>query len=189
MSDTMNLEDVPAIPDLSGLSDETQFEEWQNAWYEASILEQRSFTDKNGNDRVFASGDEPSTAGDSRNIRLQMLVKRASDGRTMNIGSLTNYRPDDLTQETVQQAIADSGKPRDEQNPSLLRAKLTLQRLAKLQKVAGIRQFQKNGNGGLDLHSLFGKSCFVRLKEDDRNPQFKQVADIRVDRPTKAKVL
>ena len=68
------------IPDLSGVTEQEQAP-FEKGWYAGTILGQRSFTDRNGNDRLFESTDTPSVAGDSRNIRLQVEVKRASDGR------------------------------------------------------------------------------------------------------------
>lgn len=176
------------LPDLSSLVTETSdAPAWQNGWYECEFLAQRSFTDRNGNERVFESNDAVSMNGDSRNIRLQVRVKRA-DGREMFINSLTNYRPTDLAPETVSAVIADAAKPQDEQDTTLTRSRLTLQRLAKLQKIAGIASFHGSEEGGLDLTPLYGKKAYVRLKDDDRNPAFKAVADFRHDRPTKAQV-
>lgn len=187
MSDTIQLADVPVIPDLSSVGDEAPFE---NGWYEGTILERREFTDRNGNDRIFESSDVPSASGDSRNIRLQIKVRRSSDNREMFIGHLTNYRPEDLTQQTIEAVIADKAKPDSEKDPSLRRSILSLQKLAKLQKVAGVRQFQRNGNGGLELSPLYNKTAYFRLGDDERSGgKYKEVKDIRDTRPTKAQVL
>ena len=186
MEETMNLTD---IPDLSGLTSESSTDAgFSDGWYAATILERREFTDKNGNDRVFETADTPSAAGDSRNITLQMSLKRQSDGREINLRTIVNYRPEYLSQESIQAVIADQAKTPEERDSSLLRASLTLQKLAKLQQIAGVRQFARNGNGGLDLHSTFGKSCYARIRPDSRNPQFKEVADFRMDKPKKAVV-
>lgn len=187
MSNDLNLGD---IPDLGGIADAEQ-QPLENGWYAGTIVGQRAFTDKNGNDRLFESSDTPSAKGDSRNIRLQVELKRQSDGKTFNTSALVNYKPEALTQETVQQIAA----RKEEVNKGgkewgdLFGAFMTLTRLAKLQKIAGVRQLQRNGNGGLDLHPLYGKTGFFRLKEDDRNPQYKQVADFQSERPKKAPVL
>ena len=179
------------IPDLSGIEDTSQRMEWSDGWYKGTILEQHAFTDKNGNDRVFESTDQPSQAGDSRNIKLQIAVKRTSDGRMLNVSNLINYRPEDLTQETVQAVAAQKEKvDAGEEWGPMFRSFITLTRLAKLQKLAGVRQFQRNGNGGLDLHSLYGKEGYFRLGPDERSGgKYKEVKDMRVDRPTKATVL
>lgn len=183
----MNLADVPDLSALIGTGSESK--SWENGWYSASILGRREFEDKNGNTRVFDSNDAVAASGESRNIRLQVEVTRASDGFKLNISYLLNYRPTDLTQAAVQAAIADNAKPREEQDPALLRQRLTLARLATLQKIAGVRAFQRTDEGGLDISPLYGKQCYARLKEDDRNPAFKAIADFRTDKPTKAKVL
>lgn len=182
---SINLAD---IPDLSGV-EEQESTPFTDGWYAATIIEKRQFTDRNGNDRVFESSDTVSNAGDSRNIRLQLQIKRQSDGRELNTSHLVNYKPEHLTQETVQAVLAKKETAKDEGWGELFGPFMTLQRLAKLQKVAGVRQFAKNGNGGLDLHSLYGKPAYVRLTDDDRNPQYKAVADIRPDKPAKAPVL
>ena len=175
---------LPDLPDFSGISaDEAPaFEPFANGWYRGTILEKRVFTDKNGNDRVFESQDAPSAAGDSRNIKLQVQITRA-DGRQLHVSHLVNYRPDDLTseavnavktvQEQVKEGVADwKGNP-------LFRTFSTLVSLGALQQVAKVRQLQKNGNGGLDLSVVYGKDAYFRIRDDSRNPQYKEIAGIR----------
>jgi len=175
------------IPDLSGIGgDYESAAPFNDGWYKGNIIETRSFTDSNGNDRVFNSTDEPSQKGDSRNIKLQVVLKRTSDGRELNISYLLNYRPEDLTQEAVQAVIAEtertkaSGDRRTDFRPFL-----TLQRLGQLQKVAGVRQFQRSNGGtsGLDLSPLFGKTAYFKVIPDDRNEKYKQIGDVRVTAP------
>ena len=181
----MNLGD---IPDLSGVADTTSAS-FAEGWYKGTILEKREFTDKNGNDRVFASTDEPSASGNGRNIRLQVVVTRASDNRTFSVSHLINYQPEDLTADTVAAVTAQKDKVKDgEEWGELFRPMMSLTRLSKLQKIAGVRQLQRNGNGGLDLHSLFGKEGYFRIGPDKRNPQYTEIKDMRPDRPTKATV-
>jgi hypothetical protein len=187
MTEELNLTDIPDLSALSGGSEGGSA--WEDGWYAATILEERSFTDKNGNDRRFESGDAPSANGESRNIRLQVEVKRASDGLKLYTSALTNYRPEDLQSANVQAVIADNAKPQDEQDPNLTRARLTLTRLGKLQKIAGVRNFARSEDGGLDISAVYGKSCWVRLGADRRNPQYKEIKDLRPDKPTKAKTL
>lgn len=174
------------IPDLGSFSEGDSTGAFQDGWYEATIQEKREFTDKNGSDRVFESADQPSQGGDSRNIRLQVEIKRASDGRALNTNMTINYRPEDLSAETVQ-AIA-AHKETGEKWGSLFRPFKVLQNLGKLQKIAG-KQLQRNGNGGLDLHGLYGRKFYAKLGPDDRNPQYKAVVDFRDSKPTKAQVL
>jgi hypothetical protein len=178
------------IPDLSGIED-VKPEPFDNGWYEGTILAKREFTDSNGNDRVFESSDQPSQKSDSRNIRLQVMLKRQSDGRVLNTSTLVNYQPTDLSQETVQAIAAHREKvvASGEDWGSLFRPFMTLQRLGKLQKIAGVRQLQRNGDGGLDLKPLFGKTAYFKIAEDSRNPVYKEVKDFRETKPTKAVVL
>lgn len=177
------------IPDLSevGTSESTAF---QDGWYGGTIIEQRAFTDSNGSDRVFSSSDEVSQKGDSRNIRLQVELKRGSDGRVFNTSAQINYQPDDLTQETVQAVIANTAKVKETgERRNDFRPFIALQQLGKLQKIAGVRQLQRNGNGGLNLTPLYGKTAYFKLGPDDRNPQYKKIVDFRETKPTKVPVL
>ncbi|HVI40680.1 MAG TPA: hypothetical protein VM577_08470 [Anaerovoracaceae bacterium] len=186
MTDTFQL---PDIPDLSGISEPTS-QPFENGWYEGTILEKREFIDNNGNERVFESSDTPSAKGDSRNIRLQVTLKRQSDGRTLNTSALINYVPEDLTQAKVQAVAAQREKVKEGGEwGDLFRTFMTLTRLATLQKIAGVRQLQKNGNGGLDLHPIFGKTAYFKLKDDDRNPQYKAVDRFQETKPVKAQIL
>ena len=182
MTEDISLAD---IPDLSALSNDSGGgSTWQDGWHAATVLQERSFTDRNGNDRLFASSDAPSAAGDSRNIRLQVEVRR-SDGQKMYSSYLVNYRHEDLQSDTVQAVIADNIKEQADQDPSLTRARLTLARLSKLQKVAGVRNFARTSEGGLNISAVFGKTCFARLGEDRRNPQYKEIKDLKADTPKK----
>jgi hypothetical protein len=175
------------IPDLAGFDDRPEFQPFENGWYAGQILQKREYTDKNGNDRVFESGDSVSQRGDSRNIRLQVELTR-SDGKKLNISTLVNYNPSDLSQATLQAVAAHKGKVDTEgaEWGELFRAFMTLTRLAKLQKIAGVRQLQRNGDGGLELTPLFGKAAYFRIKDDTRNPQYKEVADFQDYRPKRA---
>ena len=171
----MQLGDIPVIPDLSSFV-EDEITPFENGWYKATIQAQRSFTDKNGNDRVFESTDEPAQRS-GRNIRLQVEVTRGSDGRKLNVSWLINYSPDDLTQATIDAVTARKEETGGEYG-DLFRAYMTLKRLSSLQAVAG-KTLTSNGMGGLDLSSLFGKECFVRIADDDRDARYKQIKDVR----------
>ncbi len=191
MSDVMNLGD---IPDLSGISDfPAASDPWVDGWYRGAIVAKREFTDKNGNDRVFESGDAVSAKGDSRNITLQVIVTR-KDGKTSNQAIRLNYRPDDLSQETVQ-AIArqiEVNKANSGEKPQwgpLFRSYMALTQLGALQKIAGVRQFQRTGDGGLDITPLFDKTAYVRLGPDDRNPAYKAINKFQANEPKKVAVL
>lgn len=176
---------LPDIPDLSGINESSASSDpLQDGWYQGTIVESRTITDQIGNERTFASSDEPSQRGDSRNIRLQVELTRKSDGRKVNLSYLLNYRPEDIAPETVQQVTThlEKAKAGEEWGP-LFRSFMTLQRLSKLQKIAGVKQLQRNGNGGLDLKPLYNKSGWFKLTPDDRNPAYKQVKDIRDTAP------
>jgi len=186
--DTINLGD---IPDLSGISNTADSEPWADGWYSGTILERREFTDSNGNDRVFESGDQPSQNGDSRNITLQVQIKRQTDGRTLNSSVRVNYRAEDLTRETIQ-AVAkaqETAKENGNQMGDLFRPFMVLTRLSKLQRIGGVRQLQRNGNGGLDLTPVFGKTAYFRLGDDPRtNGKYKEVKDFSAEAPKRLKV-
>ena len=184
------------IPDLSGVVDDTRSDPWEDGWYSGRIVEKREFTDNNGNDRVFESTDTPSQNGDSRNVRLQVLLTRQSDKATMRTNTQVNYQQGDLTPETIQ-AITDQKarvKAKEDQNMgSLFRPFRALTQIGALQRVAGIRQFQRNGNGGFELTPLFDKTAYFRLGPDTREgrTQFKQIVEINDVPPkgVKAKLL
>lgn len=186
MTDTLKLAD---IPDLSGIGDEKP-EPFVDGWYEGTILAKREFTDSNGNDRVFESSDAPAMKS-GRNIRLQVALKRRSDGRTMNTSTLINYQPEDLSAETVQAVTAQREKVKTggEEWGSLFRPFMTLTRLGKLQKIAKVRQLQRNGDGGLDLTPLYGKTAYFKIGEDSRNAQYKEVKDFQDFEPKRVPVL
>lgn len=176
------------IPDLSGIEDQRpEFQPFENGWYQGIIQEKREFTDKNGNDRVFASGDSVSQKGDSRNIRLQVELTR-TDGKKLNVSTLINYNPNDLSQEVLQAVAAHKEKVNTEgaEWGELFRSFMTLTRLAKLQKIAGVRQLQRSNDGGLDLTPLYGKTAYFRIKDDTRNPQYKEIADFQDYKPKRA---
>lgn len=190
MSSDFNLGD---IPDLSGIGD-TEYtpasEPFADGWYAGTILEKREFTDKNGNDRVFESSDAPAQKS-GRNIRLQVQLTRKSDGKQFNVSTLVNYKPEDLTVSTVNAIAARKVEQKSSgaEWGDLFRPYMALTRLSKLQKIAGVRQFQKAQDGGLDITPLFGKSAFFRVKPDDRNPVYKQIADYQTDEPKRVPVL
>lgn len=188
MSETGIVGNLGDIPDLSGIGDNRpEFQPFENGWYQGVILQKREFTDKNGNDRVFESGDAVSQRGDSRNIRLQVELTRESDKKTLNVSTLINYNPNDLSQETIQAVTAHKAKVDDgEEWGELFRSFMTLTRLAKLQKIAGVRQLQRTQDGGLDLTPLYGKTAYFRIGDDTRNPQYKEIKDFQDYRPKRA---
>ena len=182
------------VPDLSGVfEDYTGPEPWADGTYEARIERERRITDRNGNDRVFESGDSPSANGNGRNIRLQLTVTRKSDGRTLGSQFSVFYRPSDITQETVQAIIAHKeSTPEGEKTQwgELFGPFMTLQRLAKLQKIAGVRSFARTEEGGLDISGLYGKKVYARLGPDKRSEgKYKEVLDVSNEPPKRNPVL
>lgn len=182
----INLGDIPDLSNFEG----DRPEPLADGWYQGTILEKREFTDSNGNDRVFESSDTPAQKS-GRNIRLQVELKRRSDGRTFNLSTLINYNPSDLTAETISAVAARraENKASGEGWGDLFRPMITLTRLSKLQKIAGVRQLQRNGDGGLDLTPLYTKTAYFKVKPDDRNPQYKAIADFQENEPRKVPVL
>jgi len=185
----MNLADVP---DLSGIGEDRP-EPWENGWYAATAVQSRSFTNRDtGATTTFASGDEVSKGGDSRNITIQVQVKR-KNGDVLNGRIMANYKPEFLTADVIaqvtkhkeaQKAAKEKGEKAPEWGP-LFRAFSALQDIARLQRVAGVRQFVRNPVGGLDITPVFGKTIYVRLGEDDRNPKYKAVVDFSDAAPKK----
>lgn len=186
MSSEINLGD---IPDLSGIED-VRPDPLADGWYQGTILAKREFTDSNGNDRVFDSSDTPAQKS-GRNIRLQVELKRRSDNKTFNLSTLINYNPTDLTPETVSAVAARkaANKESGAEWGDLFRPFMTLTRLGKLQKIAGVRQLQRSADGGLDLSALYGKTAYFRVKPDSRNDKYKEVADFQETEPKRVPVL
>jgi hypothetical protein len=185
MSD-INLVD---IPDLSAIEEERS-EPLTDGWYQGTILGKREFTDKNGNERVFESSDTPAQSS-GRNIRLQVELTRRSDNRTFNLSTLVHYKPSDLTAETIQ-AIAqrrEENKKNGVEWGDLFRPFMTLSRLGALQKIAGIRQFQRTEDGGLDLTPLYGKVAFFKVGPDTRKPEYKEIKSFQENEPKRVPVL
>lgn len=190
MTSAENEVNLPDVPDLTGI-DDNEPTAWENGWYAGTIIGKREFTDKNGNERVFESNDTPAQRS-GRNVRLQVQLKRQSDGREMNTSTIINYQPDDLTQETIQKVTVQKEKVKKEGDDwnGLFRPFMTLTRLGKLQKIAGVRQLQRDTDGALNLTPLFGKSAYFKLKDDERSGgKYKEIADFREDKPKKAAVL
>lgn len=183
---TLSLSD---IPDLSTMGEDDRSPSFEDGWYTGKILAKRAFTDKMGNDRVFESDDTPAQKS-GRNIRLQVELTRASDKRTINVSTLINYQPDDLTPEAIAAVVAkkEDVKTGGEWGP-MFRSFMTLNRLGRLQKIAGVKSLGRNGNGGLDLSPLYGKTAYFQLVPDERNPDFKAVKNFQAEAPKKAKVL
>lgn len=184
----INLSDIPDLTSLLDYSDRP--EPLQDGWYQGTILEKREFTDNNGNERVFESSDAPANKS-GRNIRLQVELTRKSDGRKFNISTIVNYQPSDLTAATVSAIAARKAETKEtgENLGDLFRPYMSLTRIAKLQQIAGVRQFKPSAEGGLDISPLFGKVAFFRVRPDNRNPQYKEIADYQTEAPRKAAVL
>lgn len=182
------------VPDLSGVTDDfsgpTPFED---GIYEGTVQKERRITDRNGNDRVFETTDTPSNNGNGRNIRLQIEITRKSDGRTLGTSYNVFYRPEDLSAETIQKVIAhkDAAKESGEkvQWGDLFGPFMTLQKLATLQRIAGVRSFQRTPEGGLDVSAIYGKRVYATLGPDKRNPQYKEVVRLSPEAPKRQPVL
>ena len=166
--------------DLDGIDGGGEASGFVDGWYEGFFLHTRNFKSKDGTARTFSSGDTPSKDGASRNIRLEVEVTRKTDGRTMNLTMLLNYRYEDLDTSTIQ-AVKD-GK-------ADTRTKLSLQRLAGLQKIAACGPLISDGQGGIELGPLYGKTAYFRLGPDNRNSAFKQIKACQLEAPKRAAVL
>ena len=166
--------------DLDGIDGGGEGSDWQDGWYEGFFLATRSFTSKDGTARHFLSGDIPSKDGASRNIRLEVEVTRKTDGRTMNLTMLLNYRYEDLDTSTIQ--AVKEGKAET-------RTKLSLQRLAQLQTIAACGPLMPDGQGGIELGALYGKTAYFRLGQDSRKPTYKEIKACQLEAPKRAAVL
>jgi hypothetical protein len=118
-------------------------------------------------------------------------LKRRTDGKTFNLSTLINYNPSDLTAETIAAIAArrEENKKTGEQWGDLFRPFMSLTRLGKLQKIAGVRQLQRAEDGGLDLTALYGKTAYFKVKPDTRNDKYKEIADFQENEPKRVPVL
>ena len=182
---------LPDVPDLSGITPDERIP-WEDGWYQATALQSRAFTSSDGMTTTFISGDEPSQKGDSRNISVQVQVRR-KNGDVLNGRVLVNYKAEFLTSETVaailqhkeaMKAAKGTGQKPPEWGP-LFRAFSATSDIGTLQRIAGVRQFVRNGAGGLDITPVFGKTLYVRLGPDDRKPQYKAVVEFSDVAPKK----
>jgi len=181
---------LPAIPDFNTVADEPQVKPWEDGAYNAVIVSERTITTREGNEITFTTEDTVSQKGDSRNINLQLLLTRQSDGRKFGTNYRINYRPDvDFSPERVSR-ITEINKSGGEIAPTSdeVRSRIALGQLKRLQKVAGTT-FQRNGTGGLDLTPAFNKPLVVTLGDGDPNPTtgkvYKEVKRISNEAPKK----
>ena len=176
------------IPDLSGIEDQRP-QPLEDGWYQGTFLAKREFTDNNGNERVFESSDTPAQRN-GRNIRLQVELTRKSDGRKFYVSNLINYLEHDLTPKTSAEISKrkEENKESDEEDEEEEEEEVTLTRLGKLQKIAGVRQLQRNGDGGLDLTPVYGKTAYFKIRPDSRNAQYKEIADFQENEPKRVPV-
>lgn len=173
---------LPEIPDLSGMTEDKP-EPWADGWYAGVIQASQTF-EKDGVTTEFKTEDAPSRAGDSRNIFVRFTITR-KDGRKMQTKFLVNYRTSDFSAENIAavQARKAEVKAGGEWGP-LFRPFSALTGIGTLQRLAGVRQFQRTAEGGLDLSPLFGKPMFARLR-DDKEGRYKDVAAISDAAPKK----
>jgi len=188
---------LPDIPDLSGMLPDEKVGPWENGWYgPATFVASHTFT-KDSIDTVFNSGDTVSRGGDSRNIAIRTNIKRKADGKVLQACVRVNYRMSDFTQESIAAVIAHkeaqkAAKAAGTVPPEwgkLFRTFSALQQIGTLQRIAGMRQFQRTPEGGLDISPLFGKTCYARLAPDDTKPQYKQVAEFSDTPPKRSPIL
>ena len=180
--DTQSQQSLPEIPDLSGMTEDKP-EPWADGWYNAAVQASQTF-EKDGMVTTFNTEDVLSRAGDSRNIFVRFQITR-KDGRKMQTKYLINYRTSDFTAESIAavQARKAEVKAGGEWGP-MFRTFSALTGIGTLQRIAGVRQFQRTADGGLDLSPLFTKSFFARLR-DDKEGRYKEVAAISDTAPKK----
>ena len=180
------------IPNFADIPDEPRAEPWVDGWYAGTFQNQRTFTNKDGNEITFESGDEVSQKGDSRNVVLQTKLTR-KDGRDFNGAVRINYRPDvDFTRERIAR-IAELNATKDaEPTKDETRSRIALGQLKRLQTIAGTT-FTRNGNNGLDLTPVFNKGGFFRIADGKPNPTtqkvYKEIVEFSSEPPKQKAVL
>jgi hypothetical protein len=182
---------LPEVPDLTGMTEDRP-EPWQIGWYSARILSTRTVTSREtGAAMIFNTDDTLSNRQDSRNIRLQLEVRRKSDGQMMHTNHLINYRNENLTAEMVAAVLARKAEIKAAAKlgqkvewGELFGAFMTQLRIGTLQRLAG-GNLGRGTDGGFLLSPLIGRSLFVRLVDDDAK-RYKEVKEISDTAPKNA---
>lgn len=179
----VSTQSLPDLPDLSGMTEDRP-EPWADGWYTATVEQSHAVT-REGMEVTYATKDVPSRDGQSRNLQIRLVVTRKSDGRTMHTKTLINYRQSDFSAETLSavQTRKAEVKVGGEWGP-MFRPFQALTSIGSLQRIAAIRQFQRTADGGFDLTPLFGKSVFVRMKDDEAG-RYKDITAISDTAPKK----
>lgn len=174
-----NLLDV-AVPSFRQFR-QPEIAPWTEGWYKATTLPFYEFENREGNITRFETIDEIAQKT-GRNIRVVAAVTRQSDNLTRNVRSKNiNYRPTDFTTERM--ALIETARQRNEgrqkwDDKDAHRTLIAFGTLGELEDFAGVPQFTKNGNGGLELSPLSNKTGYVRLAFGDENDQGRKYLEI-----------
>ena len=122
---------------------------WDDGWYSGVIVAEY---ETSGNfATVHKTQDVPSTAGDSRNLKLCITVVNGNDTKSLN--TTLNYRPDALNPERMEELR--TRKANKEQLAGAdFRDAMSLSRFHELER-AGI-PVEEGENGGFDVDKMIG---------------------------------
>ena len=156
------------LPSLVDLADEPSQGAWKAGWYRATIID--GYASRKGTQ--FATSDNPSKAGDSRNLNVCFAVTSTDGKDTRNLQHLLNYRyPEDFDAKriaTVKEARVEfkgvQGKwPGGAAD--LQRSSLAIGKLGQLSKAIGLGY--KSTPSGINPAPLVGHQLDIRIGIDD----------------------
>jgi hypothetical protein len=125
---------------------------WDDEWYSGVIVAEYETT---GNfATVHKTQDVPSSAGDSRNLKLCVTVVNGNDTKSLNM--TINYRPEALDEERMTILRERKAKKESLQGADF-RDAMSLSRFHELER-AGI-PIEDNGHGGFDTDKMIGTTA------------------------------
>lgn len=122
---------------------------WEDGWYSGVIVAEY---ETSGNfATVHKTQDVPSSAGDSRNLKLCITVVNGND--TKNLNTTINYRPEALDPERMDD-LRKRKAAKEQLGGSDFRDAMSLSKFHELER-AGI-PIEDNGHGGMDVDKMIG---------------------------------
>ena len=123
---------------------------WPNGWYKAEVIagyQAKGYT--------FSTEDTLAQKGDSRNLRLALVVDGGALGNRQTFYSL-NYKPEELT-------VANYERMKAKDVSLDTRTRISLGKVGQLEKAFGFGLSRHPGNGGILAAPFVGQKVDVRL--------------------------
>jgi hypothetical protein len=147
---------------------------WDDGWYSGVIVAEY---ETSGNfATVHKTQDVPSTAGDSRNLKLCVTVVNGNDTKSLN--TTINYRPEALDPERMEDLRVRKAA-KEQFKGSDFRDSMSLSKFHELER-AGI-PVEDNGHGGMDVDKMIGIAADfylgTRVRKDKDGKDDRAVTD------------